>query len=379
MINLQLAPQTHRYCCYYNRLFQVIYPKMDEFQIEGYVRLVSNKRVLQVAADFLINGKLTKAQFMRTFQAPRHVVDNLFALYDDDGNGVLDNKEFLMAMQDLDSGKAHATCDICTQLMWKWYECEVCLENFQICSRCYSSSHGHPHNFIFVKNYKDRECAGFPPHIGLFLAKEMNSFMQEYDFDRSGTISVSEFLSIVPYATCAARKVIQRLFGQNGGELSKSQFLSAMCILEASRSCTECKHDFDLDNLQALSCTNKNCKYDICKKCIKSGKCTHSCPFFECAGPFKLTDLGMGLDNEGQFQVDDFNIWSKYQPFFEKYLLTHYESIIFENPNSVNFPKSGFFKNKKRMSQEAANKLELVFDKKAVKFDFQKFITALNK
>eukprot|EP01023_Acetabularia_acetabulum_P009079 TRINITY_DN14017_c0_g1_i15.p1 TRINITY_DN14017_c0_g1~~TRINITY_DN14017_c0_g1_i15.p1 ORF type:complete len:378 (+),score=51.04 TRINITY_DN14017_c0_g1_i15:90-1223(+) len=376
MINLQLAPQTHRYYYYYNGLFQVIYPKMDEFQIEGYVRLVSNKRVLQVAADFLINGKLTKAQFMRTFQAPRHVVDNLFALYDDDGNGVLDNKEFLMAMQDLDSGKAHATCDICTQLMWKWYQCKKCLDDFQICSSCNSSQHGHPHEFSFVVSYKDKECAGFPSYVGLFLAKEMNSFMQQYDFDRSGTISIEEFLSIVPYSAGSARKVIQKLFGQNGGELSKAQFLSAMCILEASKACSECKQDFDLDNLQALSCTNTNCKYDVCRNCIKSCKCTHTCPFFECAGPFKLADIGMGLDTRGKLQVDDYSVWDQYSPFFEKYLKKNYDRIVFKNPSSEAVSRSG---KKRVMTVEQATLLEKEFRSKAVKFEFQKFIVALNK
>eukprot|EP01026_Neomeris_dumetosa_P074168 TRINITY_DN7696_c0_g1_i1.p1 TRINITY_DN7696_c0_g1~~TRINITY_DN7696_c0_g1_i1.p1 ORF type:complete len:505 (-),score=74.46 TRINITY_DN7696_c0_g1_i1:163-1677(-) len=167
---------------------------MDEQRLMDYVRLVSNKRVLEVSADFLIDGKLTKSQFMRTFQAPRHVVDKLFELYDDDGNGVLDHKEFLLAMQDLDNGRAHSTCDICKELMWKWYECDECLEAFQICSSCYCQKHSHPHEFHFVKNYKEKECADLPKQTGLFLAKEINAMMQEYDFDNSGTICTLEGL-----------------------------------------------------------------------------------------------------------------------------------------------------------------------------------------
>eukprot|EP01025_Chloroclados_australasicus_P017008 TRINITY_DN1867_c0_g1_i11.p4 TRINITY_DN1867_c0_g1~~TRINITY_DN1867_c0_g1_i11.p4 ORF type:complete len:376 (-),score=25.87 TRINITY_DN1867_c0_g1_i11:3992-5029(-) len=343
---------------------------MDENQIQEFVRLVSNKRVLEVAADFLINGQLTKSQFMRTFQAPKHVVDNLFELYDDDGNGVLDHKEFLQAMRDLDSGRAHATCDICKQVMWKWYCCEVCMEDFQICSSCHASEHGHPHKFQFVRNYKDKECGEFPAVTGLFLAKEINSIMQEYDFDSSGTISVEEFLSIVPSSGQNARKVIKKIFGENDGELSSKHFLYVMSIIEASRACSECKQDFELDNCQALCCASRRCEYNICKKCIKSGRCSHTCAYFECAGPFQLRDVGMALSSEGKYKVVDKTEWAKWKPFFDAYLSRNQNSIVFFNPNYS--PKV-----QRVMTIDEGIQLEYKFAKRAVLFDFDKFVSAL--
>eukprot|EP01025_Chloroclados_australasicus_P041523 TRINITY_DN43_c1_g1_i2.p1 TRINITY_DN43_c1_g1~~TRINITY_DN43_c1_g1_i2.p1 ORF type:complete len:387 (-),score=31.05 TRINITY_DN43_c1_g1_i2:357-1517(-) len=341
---------------------------MDEKQLEQYVRLVSQKRVLQYAASILVNGQLTKQQCMRKLKIPKYHADRLFDFYDEDQNGILDPKEVLQYMSDVNDGHMFGTCHSCKEVMWQGYACDICSE-FVLCHACYASKDQvHPHSFhYFTVEDRWREQFGdLPQYAGIFLSQEINNIMQEYDFDSSETISVKEYLSIVPFNQQTSRKVITTMFGDSNGELSKLQFLYVWCILEASKACSECNQDFILDDQNALMCTESDCEYYICKQCLEEGKCTHTCKYFQTAGPLSLQEIGLQVDDCGLYQAFDNNVWNQWKPFLESYLYKEYDRIIYQNPN---------YTEKRNDTSEYHYKLARDFSLKSVVFRVKEIVS----
>eukprot|EP01025_Chloroclados_australasicus_P066172 TRINITY_DN905_c0_g1_i3.p1 TRINITY_DN905_c0_g1~~TRINITY_DN905_c0_g1_i3.p1 ORF type:complete len:418 (-),score=24.03 TRINITY_DN905_c0_g1_i3:822-2075(-) len=305
---------------------------MDKETLKQSVYLTAQKRVLQKAADLLINGKLTKQQCMVKLRVPQFYVDHLFDIYDTNRNGVLDPGEAVQFLQDINDGKAFGACNQCQHVIFEGYK-STQYENYHLCLQCYQGLGNYsPDSFYYMNTQSVLQdtCKDLPIYAGVFLGQEVTDIMQVYDSDKNGSISLQEYLQLKGYGQINEK--VQQYFSIAGSYLNKEQLLHVLCLSETFQTCTECGESFML-NMSAYTCASPQCTYYVCQNCLSEKRCNHTCQFLEVAGTLSIKNFGLRLLPDGYFSPYDQKEWAKWEHFMQPYLKKHRRSIIYRNPS----------------------------------------------
>lgn len=296
--------------------------------LKNYVRVYEEQLIIDSAAKIYAKvadkGGVRLNDLDGILDAPSQTVAVLFHKHDKDNSGVIDAKELLGIVRQLNFMRGY--CGGCYKPVGSndgTFLCVPC-ETFALCADCYPDRgqlHPEHSDFKSAIDVEATEASDLPPGVGDLLKAEVDDLFTDVDGNGDGEISTEEFeiyCSTDGWSPEFTKFVLSCDF-DGDGRISHREALYLLTGLAMVRACDECNELSFVSDGKLMSCVECTSWYDVCVICWNAGRRSHLHDRFKVVKPFQLRTVGLyykhSHDDVWAVAVGNANLWEKYKPF----------------------------------------------------------------